>query len=143
MPIENHGTSTRDSASLAGAESILIVDDEPLVLHLCCSILAAKGYKVVGAGSAEEALRICEGDRRKLDLLLSDIVMPKVMGTELAGLVTKTRPEIRVLFMSGYDGAQVPEYKSLSRSAPLIVKPFTPQDLLQAVRAALDKPAGL
>jgi two-component system cell cycle sensor histidine kinase/response regulator CckA len=143
MSIEKHATSKRDGASPAGGETILIVDDEPLVLQLCCSILASKGYQVLSAASAEEALRICEGERRQVDLLLSDIVMPRLMGTDLVKLVTKMRPEIRALFMSGYDGAQVPEYGTLSRSTQLIVKPFKPHDLLMAVRAALDTPVGL
>jgi two-component system cell cycle sensor histidine kinase/response regulator CckA len=144
MPFKHH--ATEDGASSAGpdgVETILIVDDEPMVLQLCCSILTREGYVVLRAGSAKEALDICRGSDRKLHLLLSDIVMPKLRGTELAALVSKMRPEIRVLLMSGFDGGEIPEYESLSLSSQLIPKPFTPSELVQAVRSALEKSTGL
>ena len=142
---EQDDISTREDAEFdapQGLETILIVDDEPLVLRVCCSILARQGYEVLGANSAEEALRFCEGRERNPHLLLSDIILPKLRGTDLAERVSKIYPEIRVLFMSGFDGREIPEYEALRRSSKLIPKPFTPQELLLAVRAALDKPTG-
>jgi len=127
----------------SGTEMVLIVDDEPLVLRLCCTILSRQGYDVLGASSADEAIRYCEEDQKEPHLLLSDIIMPKLRGTALAERITRLRPNIRVLYMSGFDGREIPEYESLLRSAKLISKPFTPRDLLVAVRAALDKPTGL
>jgi two-component system cell cycle sensor histidine kinase/response regulator CckA len=126
-----------------GWETVLIVDDEPLVLRLSCSILARQGYEVLGANNAEEALRFCEDRGRELHLLLSDIVMPKLRGTELAERVSKIYPAIRVLYMSGFDGREIPEYETLRRSAKLISKPFTPRELLLAVRSTLDKQPGM
>jgi DNA-binding response OmpR family regulator len=126
-----------------GSETVLIVDDEPLVLRLCCSILARQGYDVQGAGSGEEALKFCEDPDREFHLLLSDIIMPKLKGTDLAERVSRIHPRIRVLYMSGFDGREIPEYDTLRRSARLIPKPFTPRELLLAVRAALDKPPGM
>ena len=126
-----------------GSETVLIVDDEPLVLRLCCSILARQGYDVLGANSADEALRFSEDLDRTLHLLLSDIIMPKLRGTDLAERVSRIRPGIRILYMSGFDGREIPEYDTLRRSAKLIPKPFTPRELLLAVRAALDTPSGM
>jgi DNA-binding NtrC family response regulator len=126
-----------------GVETILIVDDEPLVLRLCTSILSRQGYSVLSAGGADEALRHCEEKGKELQLLLSDIVMPKLRGTDLADRILAKCPGVRVLYMSGFDARDIPEYEILKRSAKLIRKPFTPRDLLVAVRAALDKPAAL
>jgi len=123
-----------------GSESILIVDDEPVVLRLCCSILSRQGYQVLSAGNGEEALKVCHDQERALHLLLSDIIMPKLRGTDLAERVLRIFPGIRVLYMSGFDGREIPEYDSLRRRARLIPKPFTPRDLLVAVRSALDNP---
>ena len=136
----------RDEATLdapAGTETVLVVDDEPLVLRLCCTILSRQGYRVLGAPSPDEALRLSAEESRKVQLLLSDIIMPRVRGTDLAERISKIVPGIRVLYMSGFDGREIPEYEMLRRTAKLISKPFTPRDLLKAVRAALDKPPGL
>jgi DNA-binding NtrC family response regulator len=127
----------------AGSETILVVDDEPLVLRLCCSILERQGYQVLSAGSAQEALRFCVAGGPKPQLLLSDVIMPKVKGTDLAERVWKIYPDMRVLYMSGFDGREIPEYDILRSRAKLIPKPFTPQELLIAVRLALDNPGGM
>jgi DNA-binding response OmpR family regulator len=126
-----------------GSETVLVVDDEPLVLRLCCSILERQGYQVLSAGSAQEALRFCESGLPKPHLLLSDVIMPKLKGTDLAERVWKIYPEMRVLYMSGFDGREIPEYDILRSGAKLIPKPFTPRELLIAVRAALDNPEGM
>jgi len=98
---------------------------------------------VLGANAVDEALRISEENSARLKLLLSDIIMPKLRGTDLAERIGLICPGIRVLYMSGFDGREIPEYEILRRSSKLIPKPFTPRDLLLAVRAALDKPGGL
>jgi len=145
-PINDLDVSTPDDLVFdapLGTETVLIVDDEPLVLRLCCSILARQGYHVLGAGSAQEALEFCENEARELHLLLSDIIMPKLRGVDLAARVSMIYPEIRILFMSGFDNRQIPEYEALRSQARLIAKPFTARELLLAVRAALDKPPGM
>jgi two-component system cell cycle sensor histidine kinase/response regulator CckA len=126
-----------------GSELVLVVDDEPLVLRLCCSILERQGYQVFSAGSAQEALRYCQNGGPQPNLLLSDVIMPKIKGTDLAERVWKIYPEMRVLYMSGFDGREIPEYDILRSGAKLIPKPFTPRELLVAVRAALDNPGGM
>jgi two-component system cell cycle sensor histidine kinase/response regulator CckA len=126
-----------------GSETVLVVDDEPLVLRLCCSILERQGYHVLSAGSAQEALKVCENRAPKPHLLLSDVIMPKIKGTDLAERVWKIYPEMRVLYMSGFDGREIPEYDILRSGAKLIPKPFTPRELLIAVRAALDNAGGM
>jgi two-component system cell cycle sensor histidine kinase/response regulator CckA len=126
-----------------GSETVLIVDDEPVVLRLCCTILSRQGYVVLGANGADEAIRYCEDESKIPSLLLTDIIMPKLNGTALAERVARIRPGIHVLYMSGFDGREIPEYDMLVRSSKLISKPFTPRDLLVAVRAELDKPSGM
>jgi two-component system cell cycle sensor histidine kinase/response regulator CckA len=143
LPLREGAPATREEPAFDaphGSETVLIVDDEPIVLRLCCSILMRQGYDVVGAGSGEEALRFCEAPERKFHLLLSDIIMPRLRGTDLAQRISGIFPDIRVLYMSGFDGREIPEYEILCRDAKLLPKPFTPRDLLLAVRAALDKP---
>ena len=142
MPIDGHVQPVSEEAAPAGptgSETVLIVDDEPLVLRLCCSILQGQGYNVLSASSGEDALNLGSAAVQNLRLLLSDIIMPKMLGTELAARFRKINPGIRVLFMSGFDAAEIPEYNGLRDSLELIPKPFTPIELLAAVRAALDK----
>jgi two-component system cell cycle sensor histidine kinase/response regulator CckA len=142
-PLRRQSSSARSDSTFDapnGSETVLVVDDEPVVLRLCCSILSRQGYQVFSAPNGEDALKLCEDREKELNLLLSDIIMPKLRGTDLAQRVLKIYPGIRVLYMSGFDGREIPEYDSLRRSARLIPKPFTPRDLLVAVRAALDNP---
>jgi two-component system cell cycle sensor histidine kinase/response regulator CckA len=142
----NQGEAARDESTFdapSGSETVLIVDDEPLVLRLCCTILSRQGYQTLGAGNSDEALRIAGERSSNLNLLLSDIIMPKLRGTALAERIAGICPGIRVLYMSGFDGRAIPEYEILRRNSKLITKPFTPRDLLLAVRSALDKPGGL
>ena len=142
-PQQQQNSSTPDDIGFDGpngSERILIVDDEPVVLRLCCSILSRQGYEVSSAPSGEDAIKLCGATKKDFNLLLSDIIMPKLKGTDLAERIVKMYPGIRVLYMSGFDGREIPEYDSLRRRAKLIPKPFTPKDLLVAVREALDNP---
>jgi two-component system cell cycle sensor histidine kinase/response regulator CckA len=142
----NEETTVREEPGFdapAGSETVLVVDDEPLVLRLCCTILTRQGYHTLSANGPDEALRVCEERGNNLQLLLSDIIMSKIRGTDLAERIAKMCPHIRVLYMSGFDGREIPEYDLLRRSSKLLPKPFTPRDLLLAVRATLDKPGGL
>src|SRR5260370_16949315 len=115
-PINDLDVSTPDDLVFdapLGTETVLIVDDEPLVLRLCCSILARQGYHVLGAGSAQEALEFCENEARELHLLLSDIIMPKLRGVDFPPPVSFIYPEIPILFISLFHNTQIPEYEAL------------------------------
>src|SRR5437879_4451305 len=119
---ENGSTMDGPFDAPIGSETVLVVDDEPLVLRLCCSILERQGYHVLSAGSAQEALGFCENGEPAPQLLLSDVIMPKLKGTELAERVWRIHPEMRVLYMSGFDGREIPEYDILRSGAKLIPK---------------------
>ncbi len=125
-------------ATEPGSESILVVDDEPSVLSITCALLSRRGYAVLQADCGERALEICKDGKQSIDLLLTDVMMPKMQGPELAELVVALYPQTRVLFMSGFQ-----EYRLEPKTSPaarLLPKPFSPETLLAAVRAALDEP---
>ncbi len=121
-----------------GAETILLVEDDPSVRAMAQRILAEAGYQVLVAGNGEEALLICAQDPRAVDLLLTDVVMPVMGGKALAEQLDRVRPGTKVLFMSGYTGGALDHQGVLEQGARLIGKPFGIEDLRREVRAALD-----
>ncbi len=124
-----------------GQETILVVEDDEAVRRLTVRALAAQGYTVLQARDASEALRLA-GDRSAIHLLLTDVVMPGPSGAELARDLRARRPELRVLFMSGYpDRAFASRGLEGTSLRPLLPKPFTSGELVEAVRRALDEPA--
>jgi len=113
-------------------ETVLLIEDEDAVRELTRRILTRSGYRVLDARNAGEALLLCEQRDLSIDLLLSDVVMPKVSGPEIARRLLQIRPELRVLFMSGY-ADPVDQNVVRSMSAGFIAKPFTRDELLDAV----------
>lgn len=114
-------------------ETILVVEDEPAVRAFVTQVLASQGYRVLSAGSPEEAFANASQERR-IDLMLSDVVMPGMSGFELAGRLAEQHPGLRILFMSGYYESQAEQ----GASRPVLVKPFSPAVLAQTVRRCLD-----
>jgi two-component system cell cycle sensor histidine kinase/response regulator CckA len=122
-----------------GTESILLVEDEPSIRAFASRILAGRGYRVAVAADAKEAVGLHAADGKPFDLLLTDVTMPGGSGPELVAKLTGADPDLRVLFMSGFvPGGRGP---SLPADAPFLHKPFTVDELLRAVRAALDQVA--
>ena len=117
--------------------SILLVEDEEMVRKLATTVLAARGYQVVTAASGDDALAVAEERLADFDLLLTDVVMPGRSGLEVAAALRARRPDLPVLFMSGYSDAQI----ELDGGSSLLPKPFTPTVLVDRVRAALDEAA--
>ena len=112
-----------------------MVDDENQLCELAEIILVGHGYKVLTASGGEQALALLKDNH--IDLMLSDIIMPKMSGYELAEQVFKLDPNIKILFASGFQGEQVkPTFKS---SQPLIDKPYDSQLLLSSIRQCLDE----
>jgi PAS domain S-box-containing protein len=126
-------------ASPRGNETILLAEDEDAVRNLVGSSLRRKGYTVLEAIDGIDALDICNRHDGAIDLLLTDVVMPRMGGRELADRVCEIRPSIRVLFVSGYtDGAVVLPGLPHSDSASFLQKPFTTELLARRVREILD-----
>ena len=116
-----------------GTETILLVEDEPLVRKMTRRILEKNGYYVLEAESGEEALTLCGQYNGPIDLLLSDVVMPGMSGPELAERVKSLRPHMKAMFMTGYS-----EHSALNREGAafpeiFIQKPFTPEQLMRKV----------
>jgi PAS domain S-box-containing protein len=123
----------------ARGETVLLVEDEDGVRRLARRILERAGYRVLDAEGGIPGLDICERPDEPIDLLLTDVVMPGMLGPELADRAQAARPGLRVLFMSGYVHQVLSEIKSShSAGLDLVEKPFTAETLLTRVRAALD-----
>jgi len=118
-----------------GRETLLLVEDDPMVRSLAVESLKLKGYRVLDAGDGREALRLAQG-AGDIDLLITDVVMPRMTGRELADKLRMTAPLLRVLIMSGYPGSLG---EQLGRNVDLLEKPFTSLTLVSRVRQALDR----
>ncbi|MFN2446879.1 MAG: ATP-binding protein [Vicinamibacterales bacterium] len=121
---------------LGGSEMILLVEDDAAVRELTASALERSGYRVISAALPEEALRVARNPQYRIDLLLSDVVMPGMLGPELARQVKALRPNVRLLFMSGYAADVISS--DMLQEAALLQKPFSSTVLTRAVRHVLD-----
>ena len=120
-------------------ETILIVDDEPEVRAVARDMLKAKGYTTLDTGDPMLALRIARTESQPIHLLLTDVVMPLMNGRELADQLRPIRPGIKVLYMSAYSTEAVEDYGiRLAPGEPFVLKPFTMEGLVSAVRVVLD-----
>ncbi|MCX6632736.1 MAG: PAS domain S-box protein [Candidatus Solibacter sp.] len=123
---------------LGGTETVLVVEDQAEVRKYAVKVLEAYGYRVIPAGNADEALLLWE--RERIDLVLTDLVMPNLSGRELADRLETLQPGIKVMFMSGYTDNVVVHQGALDEGAHLIQKPFSSEDLAGKVRAMLGPP---
>jgi CheY-like chemotaxis protein len=125
------------AAALGGHETLLVVEDQPEVRKYAVAVLQAKGYRVISANHAAEALLSCERD--PIDLVLTDVIMPNMSGRELVDQLRNRRPGIQVLFMSGYTGNIIEHHGVLDQLENFIQKPFSAEDLAAKVRSVLDR----
>ncbi|HEY8187170.1 MAG TPA: PAS domain S-box protein [Pyrinomonadaceae bacterium] len=130
--------SVSPDAELGGHKTILLVEDEAIVRHITCLILESKGYRVLEAEGAEEALHLCRLHAGKIDLMLTDVIMPGMSGRVLAERVAVSCPELPVLYMSGYTDDAIVRHGLLADMLEFIQKPFTPEALTLKVRSVLD-----
>jgi PAS domain S-box-containing protein len=124
-------------------ETVLLVEDEALVRAVAGRILTERGYDVVPAADAAAALRLCRDCGRRIDVVLTDVVMPGLSGPELIDEIRALRPDVPALFMSGYpaDFLTPARGRAVKGTVPEVIpKPFTPTALLRGVRRALDRP---
>jgi two-component system cell cycle sensor histidine kinase/response regulator CckA len=128
--------------SLAGTETVLLVEDAEPLRKLAQSFLVEHGFEVLSAGNGEEAIELAKTWRRPIHLLLTDVVMPGMNGRALAEQLVPVHPEIRILYMSGYTDSFIAGHGVLEPGTDLLHKPFTEKALLSKVRQILDVARG-
>jgi hypothetical protein len=131
-------TITESDTSRRGTETILVVEDEVAVRELIAKILKRHGYAVVSAGSLREALAEIRSRHARIDLLLTDVVMPVESGPTIAERLRRYFPNVSVLYMSGYTDTALGPYGVLEPGIALLHKPFPSGELLSTVREILD-----
>jgi response regulator RpfG family c-di-GMP phosphodiesterase len=120
----------------------LLVEDEDMVRNLASELLKENGYTVLEAGGGEEAIRLCRKHKDAIDLLITDVVMPKMSGKNVANQVQMVHPETRVLFMSGYTDEAIVHHGIVDSHIAFIQKPFSETGLMQKIREVLDSAKG-
>ncbi len=128
-----------ENPSLCGNETILLVEDEPTLLNMTRLMLELLGYTVFSAGTPREALRVVSELDGKINLLLTDVVMPEMNGRVLAQNLLHFYPYLKCLFMSGYTSDIIAQQGILDEGVEFIQKPFSKNDLAIKVRMALEK----
>jgi two-component system cell cycle sensor histidine kinase/response regulator CckA len=123
-----------------GSETILLVEDEDPVRELTCRMLESQGYTVLEAGHPDQALLASEQHTGDIDLLVSDVVMPGMGGPALAEQLLLSRPQLKVLYVSGYTDDAIIRHGVLEHGIPFLQKPFAPDELAHKVREALESP---
>jgi CheY-like chemotaxis protein len=131
-PAEPAGDVPRGSG-----ETVMIVDDEPALVALAEETLAELGYEPVGFDSSVAALQAFRAEPKRFDLVLSDETMPELTGTELARELRQLRPEISIILMSGYGGAQLSERAQAAGVIDVLRKPLVRRDIAEPIALAL------
>jgi len=123
-----------------GAETVLVVEDDETVLAVLLDVLELGRFRVISARDGEDGLAAAAREAGKIHLVLTDVIMPRLSGPEMVARLTRARPDARVLFMSGYIGENQAHRSLLDSGAPILQKPFMPDDLLRRIREVLDGP---
>jgi PAS domain S-box-containing protein len=142
LPLRDDGSTAAETTARAdpggGGETILLAEDDEMVLRLARRILARKGYAVLTAGNGAEALDIFRERAGEIDMVLLDVMMPEMGGREAFDRMRALRPDLKALFASGYSENAIHTNYVLEEGLALLQKPFAPADLLEAVRRTLD-----
>ena len=138
-PLATPKPSRNTTATPRGSETVLLVEDEQLVRRAAERILRGAGYKVLAASNGGEALLLCEQSGGKIELLVTDVVMPNMNGQELADRLRQLQPKLKVLFTSGYTANAIVHHGVAESGARFLSKPFSAAELTGKVREALDE----
>ncbi len=122
----------------AGSETVLLVEDEPMILEMTTMMLELQGYRVLPAAKPTEALRLADEHAGEIHLLITDVIMPEMNGRDLAARLLVSYPRLKRLFMSGYTASVIAHHGVLDEGFDFIQKPFSMADLCQRVRDVLD-----
>ncbi len=129
----------KEQPIVGGTETILLAEDDALVRNLMTKVLTEAGYTLIEAVDGEEAIRLFQENKERIDLLLFDLIMPRMNGNVACDEIRKLQPGIKVIFSSGYAPDTIRQKASLEDGAHLISKPSSPKDLLRKVRMVLDE----
>jgi two-component system cell cycle sensor histidine kinase/response regulator CckA len=140
--VQTYKRPSVNGGGLFGTETVLLVEDEEVVRQLACEVLRGCGYQLLDAANGKEALLTCESYPQPIHLLVTDVIMPGMSGPELAGRLSKPRPEMKTLYMSGYADNAIIHQGVLDNGADFIQKPFSTDDLALKVREVLDATRG-
>jgi CheY-like chemotaxis protein len=124
-----------------GTETILIAEDESLILGLAAETLQTLGYRVLVANNGSEALQLAAETSEEIHLLVTDVVMPQIGGRELSRRLLALRPDLKILFVSGYTENSIVHHGILASGIAFLQKPYLPATLARKVRDVLDSRA--
>jgi CheY-like chemotaxis protein len=133
-------TKPRPAQQQIGVETILLAEDDEALRALTKTILERSGYTVLVAGNLDEAMKMAEAHNWAVRLLLTDVIMPRGYGPDIADRLKAQCSDLNVLYSSGYAGTAMAHQNILKSGSPLLQKPYSLHTLLQKVREALDKP---
>jgi two-component system, cell cycle sensor histidine kinase and response regulator CckA len=142
-PVEAPAPAPARTASLRGDETILVVEDQEPVRRLTRKVLETQGYAVLAAADGPEALRVAEHHPGTIHILVTDVVMPGMSGREVGRRLAAGRPEMKVLYLSGYADDSIVQHGVLEPGLAFLQKPFAPETLARRVREVLDAPSAL
>jgi PAS domain S-box-containing protein len=131
-----------DPEAMKGTETILLVEDETGVRNMARDLLLRRGYRVLLAENGREALEVSKSFPERIDLVLTDVIMPEMSGHHLVPKLLESRPETKVIYMSGYTDAAIARHGILDSGSEFIEKPFQLDELLRRIRATLSGEAG-
>jgi len=136
-PLAEVSARAAQTGDMSGSETVLVVEDEDAVRSLTRMILERSGYQVLEAADASAALRVCDNLEKPIDLLLSDVVMPRMSGPQLAAEMQVKQPDLKVLFISGHADETIVQHGVLMPDTELLVKPFSVKELVARVHGVL------
>ena len=142
LPRVADGAHVADEAAAAtqdqrGTETVMVVEDEPAVRGMVRLQLEQRGYNVLEAANGREALQVANAHHHPIDLMVTDVVMPQMSGRELAFQLASSRPDMKVLYMSGHTADAISQHGVLDDGLPFLEKPFTPVQLAAKIRQVL------